>query len=313
MALRPSGSKKVVPFKLNVGTGADGAWASAGTAQTYYLDDLPGGFKQEYNLTTFWLKATDILYLRKRVDDGTRNKPTIIRATVSITVDGTINGDGLGYPGGTAQFQIASESGQGPGKGGGGCDAPGAGGSCSTVGGAGTSNWPGMLGATYDPLAALLTGDWKGMGAGSGGGKGGTPWNGYVGGDGGKGGAGLYMITPYFKPGLTALIYLRGNGGGNGSSDGTYYGFAGGGGSGGIFVAVFDHGDFPASGTQVVATGGLGGTTPAPSGVKAGDGGLGYSALIYITAISPDEATAKARCNPVATVLNLRTLPRTLG
>ncbi len=301
---------RIRPFKPNYGTGALGDlvisantnWSAlTGTAQTMNYHDLT-------------INAGVTLTL----DGG--YKPHIIRCTGTLTVNGAIAGTGRGFGAANNGYRTNSNEnrtgwkGEGPGGGNtcrmgwgdanyyGGYNNPNTLPTGAGHGTAGTAHaTPG--GSAYSALGELLktVPDWSNLCGSQGGGGNHNNGDGETGGVGGYGGGGLLAEARKGVVNLAASIVLNGANSAAPSGTGTYSAP----GSGGGFLLLADIIEFPATGTVVTAIGGTAtGSTAA---------GVGEVILCYLHSISPTEATAAARCNPVATVINLATLPKSLG
>jgi len=236
-----------------VGDGSSGAVVQS-TDQNYAHTN------HEY--TTFTLDATRTLTL---VD----NVPLILRATTSITINGTIDANSKG---GDGTFTGIGGTG---GSGGGGNVSSGKIGQpfLTTLGGAanGIGN-AGLVGNTVtnndDILMAIkhgvvLNGITANILGGTVGGQGGDSAG--VGGVGGIGGGVIILIAPTVTISATGTLDVGGLFGTNGGSNG-----GGGGGGGGTVIVVTDAGGYTNNGT-VDVTGGTGGTGWTSGGV-GGDG-----------------------------------------
>lgn len=266
---------RIRPFRPNYGDGSDGDIVIASDTDWKTLFG-----KQIIHARTFRVNAGITLTL------DADYKPHIVRATESIIIEGTINGDGKGNGAWIGGYQ----SGRGAGGGGGisswNWNLGSAGGGGGGFGTPGTTNpgeyrgeGGGLGGQVYDgSLHPLFTGIYlPEMCAGS---QGGGTSTGY-------GGGGIYMYAPYIAPAGGSLITL------NGASDNPS-------GSGGLLVMVGDVLELPLTGVVVRC---LGGTGNPP-------GGVGRVYLCYLRFITPDAAS---RCDPQATVIDLSKNRMVLG
>jgi hypothetical protein len=294
----------VRPFKPNLGDGSDSNPASSSFTVV----------KQVYQWTEYTLQSGHTITL------SANYKPSIFRCQGTLTIEGTINGDGKGWQGGAgaSQGNTAGGSGYGPGGGiggwgyhdastgggGGGALGPGA-----TNGGgeSGSGDWR-RAGTPYDPIGEILTGIFSSAFAGSGGGGGGVE-NGEGGhaGNGSSGGGGAAFIARKIVLGATASILLRGIQGTGSTWGGN--GGGGGGGSGGPCLFMAEVIELPDSGIVVTATGGNGG----PGSGWGGSGGRGGDGRIYLVPLRKLIGDAAGRCNPAATVIDLSKYKTTLG
>lgn len=279
------------PFRPNYGTGADGSPASSSFTVA----------KQEYQWVNYTLDNGHTITL------SSSYKPSIFRVQGTLTIAGTINGDGLGWPGGARPANGAiGNDGAGPGKGTVRDGFSGAGAGHATVGGDGL----GTGGSPYNGLGGLLLGSYGDWCVGSGGASGrcsnsdGTT----QGPKGGDGGPGLVIVTRKLVVASTAQMLLRGA---NGESALAFDSGGAGAGSGGLLLALFEIGEFPASGVQILATGGVGGTKNMVGGADGGAGAPGRVYLCYLKSISPTDAAS--RSSPAATLVNLAAMPVSIG
>jgi hypothetical protein len=195
----------------------------------------------------------------------------------TIRIDGVLEGTGAGLPGGSGGPIGAFDgaSGTGPGRGQGGLAGPcvhgggGGGGAYGGPGGDGSYYFAGqgqgglVNGDEFDPVLAV---------PGSGGGGGGSGCD-LAAGDGGNGGASLFLVG-----GIVTIDGMVRADGGRGQ-EGPQWSGAGGGGSGG---SIFIDGAVVEGVGEVTAKGGPGGDTTQGVGGLAGGGGGGGGGRIYI-------------------------------
>jgi hypothetical protein len=280
------------PFRLNLGDGSDG---SPGSLGSFTIG------KSVYQ----W--AGDItLPNGQTINTSFNHRPNIFRCAGTFTLSGVINGVGRGYPGTATQGGDRPHPGTGPGAS---TDSASNGGG---GGGAGHATWgtgasAGRPGPPYDAFAGLLTGTFLGdMTVGSSGSSGGGAYDAEensrsYGGGGGAGGGGIIIYCHKFVIGPdTNRIDCRGSNGGPGEQQ-SFTSAGGGGGSGGFVLVVAEEIEFLGSGVLIYAGGGSGGSSP-DGGKYGGAGAPGRIYLCYTRSITPDAA---ARCNPVATVIDL--------
>lgn len=263
-------------------------------AKTVSSDVSYGGV---YHCTTFTVEAGNTLTLPQGI-------PLIVLAEESITIDGTIDGDGkggLGGAGGKGSTNSATppedgedvklfETQYGGDGGGGGSDDNGVDGSDGSANNGGIVTYPQRY---FDQLKTSLTlgnaladildnSITAGCGGGGGdpGSRSGTIVAGGDGGDGGNGGGLVVFIAPDIT--INGTVTLQGQDGGDGSDGSTYNddyasgaGGGGGGGSGGTFYCVCEY--YTNNGTVDVSNGvgGLGGTGQSVQYATGGDGGDG--------------------------------------
>jgi hypothetical protein len=276
---------RIRPFRLNYGDGSDGSPASS----SFTVE------KQEYQWVNYTLDNGHTITL------SSSYKPSIFRCRGTFTLNGTINGDGKGWPGGAGGSNTFGERpGTGPGAG-----IPGT--RHNGVGGHG-----GRL--EFNPIGGLLTQSWDTSCSGSGGGGGGaTNASADDGvGTGGAGANGLVIIARRIVLSSTTVITMNGAAGTAAWATNTSHAYGGGGGgSGGPVILIGEIIEMPASGTIITATGGGGGVGAGTGGEAGTAGEDGQVYLVYLKSITPSDAAS--RCNPAATVIDLKTLPRLLG
>jgi hypothetical protein len=253
-----TGASVKLAIQISAGTGAEGAYSCASGNCT-----IASG---THNYTTFSvLPGATVKF------SGTN--PVIINATGDVTVNGTINLNGVngsggtggaggpgGYPGGAGGSVTTDGSGpSGPGN-------PGGGGR-GTGGGAGGGGGFGGIGANggagYGTAGAGGT-TYTTANAGGAGGGGGSTENGY--GAGGGGGGSLKIIS---NGRITVAGSITANGG-SGYKTHPYGGGGGGGGSGGRITLIGT--SLTNSGT-ISASGGSGGANYGGGGAGGGGGG----------------------------------------
>lgn len=225
--------------------------------------------------------------------NGTTGGIEVVCAKTSISTSGTLNGNALGFAGGTGTLtgndytgkQGAGTAGAGTnsnsanGNGGGGgqrspgtTKAGGGGGGHAATGTAGQSRtYPGGAGG-----AAVGSADLISLNLGGGGGQGAYWWD-VGGGTGGRGGAALIFFTKSFTP--TNAITVNGS---NGSASS---GGCGGGAGGGILV-VCDTATGIDNLTAAAGAGGVGGDS------TGGAGSVGRIAVHYKTSVSGTSSPA---------------------
>lgn len=292
----------------NYGDGSDGSPASSSFAVA----------KQSYQWVNYTLNNGHTITLSSDF------KPSIFRCQGTLTINGTINGDGCGYGGGSSQSgygastNLAGYRGDGPGGGQGGYGgtppdvAGGGGGGGHEINGinGGRQNYSGGIGGKpYDALGEVLRGSYASLVCGSGGGGGGvrTSSASSAGNPGGFGGGGLVVLARKIVLGATCSIVLRGLAGT--ASPWPDDNGQGAGGSGGGLYLVGEEIELPGAGTVITATGGNG-ATGGDGTRNGGNGAVGRVYAVYIRSISGD---ITARSNPAGVAINLATLPMVLG
>ena len=202
---------------------------------------------------------------------------TVVKCTGTVTINGTINGDGggMGLGDGAVAARFYGQAGKPPFQGNGGD----------------SSNEPatlsGLGGARYgwrDWLFNMDSSEPNGLNypVGGGGGGGGEAAGG-SGGDGGNGGSSIIIICRDLVFGSSAVVTLDGDNGNAGVASGANSLAAGGGGGGGGFFGciVDSYTDARTSSSTITATAGSGGAgaTNSPSGPSASGGGGGGGAF----------------------------------
>lgn len=214
-----------------------------------------------------------------------QGQPLIIFARESVTINGTIDGDGKGALGGALVTGITldgiagsdSIAGGSGGGGGGANDVSSNGGNGGTsryiayanggIGGTWSINGSNGNVSPYPELHGILANTTAIALGGAGGGSGAT--TGTASGAGGNGGGYIYIVAPIIKIGATGIIRCKGSNGLTSVSDGS-----GGGGGGGV-IHIVGKSFIADTGYTIDVSGGYGST----SGYDSGSGGTG---LIYI-------------------------------
>ena len=270
-------------WKTYYGDGSDGAFTSSGSF-TFAANN------KEYWYTTFNLQNGHTI-------TASQGWPIVIRATVSITISGNINGYGLGSSGGVGREYYGTFASSN--------------GNSGFFGGAGGSTTLAIGGGCYRALAILSTngenshnvfdtiqdryyqlgwnasiahgnatgiltgtsGNWaNGESGGGGGGADGTIDGGVSGcqGRGANGGALVFLIAPTIIINNTSSIDLRGN---DGHDKCQYAGDGGGGGGGGgLFLCGKS---ITNNASSILVSGGIGGLPSIYGGVAGKNGGNG--------------------------------------
>jgi len=283
------------------GTGADGALSTSGNV-TY---DEAEGTNTVKNYTSVTVNSGHTI-------TRTNRGAIIWFVTGNVTINGTIDLDGLGYAAGTAASQVLKEPFSssvnkwieltqiqtlvgGTGGAGGTDGASGTGGvggngnaySGGNGGGGGawgTNGQAGQLnvgGYGADAGLAHSGGGGGGAGAGAGGDGNGGGSNGSAGGD--YPGSALYIFADgNVTVGAAGIITVDGGTGGAGGDSDAAAGYdgAGGGGSGGGVICIVYSGSYTNNGS-VAAGGGAGGAAGAGSGHDATAGSAGSAGTVY--------------------------------
>ncbi len=218
--------------------------------------------------------------------DHDNERALTIKVQGTLTINGTISGNGKGYIGGAARGAasnlpgIAGSTGGIPGGGGGGglSQIGGKGGSSYLdLGAGGGGAFASVGGAGVKPLVYQDLIAWSGQPAIAGGGGGGSGGTGAAGDASGKGGRGAGVIIIEADTIVIAsggILRANGDAGDNGGVN------AGGGGGGAGGIIILRYKTLTETGT-IEANGGAGGT----SGTNAGDGGAGSAGLIIREAL----------------------------
>lgn len=259
---------------LYLGSGADGAK----TVST--SENLASG---EYHYTNLTVNAGQTLGI------SDTQGFLIIRATGTVTINGTISATGKGAAGGAAGGggsdpgtvgTIGSGGGSGGGGGGyagagagadGGASSQAAGGSGASSGGGGAGN--SVLQATKNLILGNMV-NISSMPYGAGGGGGGSYTG--AGGAGGRGGGVVFIIADTIVVDAAGSVVANGN---DGATTANLAAAGGGGGGGTVILAARS---LTVSGT-VTASGGAGGADPAGDGGPGGAGGAGYALSMTLT------------------------------
>lgn len=295
---RGDGSDGAVTVSASSNFSAVTGAASIGTA--YHGLDV-----QELQCTSFTLNSSTTLTLDKPI--------CIVRATGTITINGTVQGAGL--VGANASTGSNDWGNGGNGRGGDGGRGASADGDTPFVGFVGTG--PGLNGRIYNGPAAHLTAPGGGCGAVGGGGGtglyvgrtvrwlewlldddvsrvitgtggcGGGSSDGRCGGGGGGGGAGFVCVASKIVIASTAVLtFTGGNGGDGGTVSPGNGGDGGAGGSGGAILFQAANIEWPTSGTIATMTGGTGGAAGGGVAVAGGSGGNGLVTCVYRRALT---------------------------
>lgn len=261
-----------LPDYMNVGTGVDGDFNSTGNFSV-------GG---EKNYRNFTLNLGHTMSI-------TQGQGLILRCTETLTIEGNINGVGLGMLGGWGAQIIGGVNAKYPEVGTSGNTASGGAGGRVLAGGP----FYGFRGgsALREQGIMAMGGDWTATATGTsisaeaidwlarnnifingaGGGGGGTDGTGAAGNDGGHGGAGIKLIAKKIVIIGSPTISLDGN---NGAGVAAAGGGAGGGGGGG--AAIFAYRQLTGVIPTVTVSKGLGGVNSIVATSNGADGGDGF-------------------------------------